>query len=472
MKIAIWGYGLPGREMYGFIGHFLRETKVVLIFDRNPEHVDRTGLRESTDVVPAERIREYYDRGEFDAVLIGVYTRRNTAVIKSELEKQNIPFIEREDLYTAFREEAGHVSTEKGPYHLVSRFCDRESEELFFGRLCIALTRDEGPFLQSVWKYSAGKPFIFYELQDAVQKTGVSRMILFGGGEDGRVNRLALRLSDYTAAAYCSPGPDPSADWPDAGPEETVIGPSDLMNPEYEDCLVILSSGKDRQRLHQILEELHFPKERIYDPGSAKRALIAGTRSGQYFDVWQPGEHEVYVDCGTYNGSTLVDFVLWTRRHYDAVYALEPLPEMQEKIEKRRGWESIHDLTVFPFAAGEKKETVPFFRTADPSGSFIIPPEEQEEHSFPIQAAALDDLISGPVTFIKMDIEGSEMAALRGAQRLIRTWRPRLAISIYHKPFDVLEVPDYLLSLVPEYRFRIRHYGAGLFETVLYAEAE
>ena len=64
------------------------------------------------------------------------------------------------------------------------------------------------------------------------------------------------------------------------------------------------------------------------------------------------------------------------------------------------------------------------------------------------------------------------MAALRGAQRLIRTWRPRLAISIYHKPFDVLEVPDYLLSLVPEYRFRIRHYGAGLFETVLYAEAE
>jgi len=67
-----------------------------------------------------------------------------------------------------------------------------------------------------------------------------------------------------------------------------------------------------------------------------------------------------------------------------------------------------------------------------------------------------------------MDIEGSELAAINGAEQLIRTWKPRLAISLYHKAEDVFEIPERILQIVPEYRFRIRHYGAGLFETVLY----
>ena len=71
-----------------------------------------------------------------------------------------------------------------------------------------------------------------------------------------------------------------------------------------------------------------------------------------------------------------------------------------------------------------------------------------------------------------MDIEGSELDAINGAQRLIRTWRPRLAISIYHQPLDFMAIPARLLELVPEYRFWIRHYGMGYYETVLYASAD
>lgn len=57
---------------------------------------------------------------------------------------------------------------------------------------------------------------------------------------------------------------------------------------------------------------------------------------------------------------------------------------------------------------------------------------------------------------LKMDIEGSELAALAGGAELIRTHRPFLAICVYHKANDLFEIPRYIKSLVPEYRFALR----------------
>ncbi len=73
------------------------------------------------------------------------------------------------------------------------------------------------------------------------------------------------------------------------------------------------------------------------------------------------------------------------------------------------------------------------------------------------------------VTFIKLDIEGSELEALRGAEKIIRRDKPRLAISIYHKPQDYFEIPLYIRGLVPEYKLYIRHHKFNKNDTVLYA---
>ena len=72
-------------------------------------------------------------------------------------------------------------------------------------------------------------------------------------------------------------------------------------------------------------------------------------------------------------------------------------------------------------------------------------------------------------TFIKMDIEGSELRALKGAEQSIHKYRPKLAISIYHRPEDIFTLPDLLLSYHPDYKFYLRHYSLGYFDTVLYA---
>ncbi len=72
------------------------------------------------------------------------------------------------------------------------------------------------------------------------------------------------------------------------------------------------------------------------------------------------------------------------------------------------------------------------------------------------------------VSFIKMDIEGAEMSALRGARETIKRCKPRMAISIYHSNEDMLDIPEYIHSLVPEYRLFLRAHTMGVAETILY----
>ncbi|MHB8062988.1 MAG: FkbM family methyltransferase, partial [Ruminiclostridium sp.] len=69
---------------------------------------------------------------------------------------------------------------------------------------------------------------------------------------------------------------------------------------------------------------------------------------------------------------------------------------------------------------------------------------------------------------IKMDIEGSELLALKGACNTIKKYKPYLAICVYHKTEDIFEIPKYLRSIIPSYKFYLR----GGIHTVLYAVPE
>jgi len=69
--------------------------------------------------------------------------------------------------------------------------------------------------------------------------------------------------------------------------------------------------------------------------------------------------------------------------------------------------------------------------------------------------------------FIKMDIEGAEVDAIRCASHIIAQHKPRLAISLYHKKSDMWVIPNMLKELCPEYRFWCRK-NAIDFEFVLY----
>lgn len=73
------------------------------------------------------------------------------------------------------------------------------------------------------------------------------------------------------------------------------------------------------------------------------------------------------------------------------------------------------------------------------------------------------------INYIKMDIEGGEINALYGAQNTISRFKPNLAISIYHNVEDLYEIPNFIKSIVPEYKFYISHKKNDFVETVLFA---
>lgn len=87
--------------------------------------------------------------------------------------------------------------------------------------------------------------------------------------------------------------------------------------------------------------------------------------------------------------------------------------------------------------------------------------------------ASVDDIVERKslprIDFLKLDIEGSEVDALCGAEKTIRTYRPRLGVCLYHANEHFSEIPLMLKDMNPCYEFYVRHMTWGLGETVLYA---
>ncbi len=76
------------------------------------------------------------------------------------------------------------------------------------------------------------------------------------------------------------------------------------------------------------------------------------------------------------------------------------------------------------------------------------------------------------VSLIKLDVEGSELQALRAGIETIMAFKPRLAISLYHLPQDLYELPFFIKTLLPDCKFYLGHHHPSLHETILYVLPE
>lgn len=98
---------------------------------------------------------------------------------------------------------------------------------------------------------------------------------------------------------------------------------------------------------------------------------------------------------------------------------------------------------------------------------------ENEESNAQTLTDTIDQLVSRAklerLNFIKMDIEGAELEALRGAENSIRKFTPNLAISIYHKPEHFWQIQRYIDGLNLGYKFFIEHFTIHAEETMLFA---
>ncbi|MBF0440428.1 MAG: FkbM family methyltransferase [Oligoflexales bacterium] len=193
----------------------------------------------------------------------------------------------------------------------------------------------------------------------------------------------------------------------------------------------------------------------------------------QYFtdEIFNLSDSEVFVDAGAFDGDTLQEFLKIKGNRFSKIIAFEPEKENYLKLEsfvenqpvEIRNKISLHNAGISDVGGVSviSFESVNASFEKDPIGS--APSRE-------VRLVSLDSHIGEEkVTFIKMDIEGSELKALRGASSIIRKHRPKLAICVYHRMEHLWEIPMYIKSLVPEYRIHIRHHSPQEFETVCYA---
>lgn len=193
-----------------------------------------------------------------------------------------------------------------------------------------------------------------------------------------------------------------------------------------------------------------------------KRSVGKKDQKNQYFvPELVFSDHEVIVDCGAFTGDAV-------KRFYKLipgckVIALEPDRKNFELLQKLK----LEGLKCVQAGAWSEDTTLNFSDNGGGSPNGAI----SDSGNVIIEVKALDHLEEcQSATYIKMDIEGAELEALRGAEKIIMERKPKLAICIYHKPQDFFEIPIYIKKLNPNYKLYVHHHFASYaIETVLYA---
>ena len=187
----------------------------------------------------------------------------------------------------------------------------------------------------------------------------------------------------------------------------------------------------------------------------------------QYFfdECLKLSDEEVLFDCGGFTGDTVLEFIKLTQGKYKKIISFEPDEKNFQKLKNLVQNRELQNIEVKNQATGQIQGKVGFVS----SGNMVSKVVKDQKEGNQVDIVALDNYLNEKPTIIKMDVEGFEFETLKGAETIIRSLKPKLAICIYHKTLDFYEIPMYLKSLVPEYKFKVRQHEPGFCETVLYA---
>lgn len=174
-------------------------------------------------------------------------------------------------------------------------------------------------------------------------------------------------------------------------------------------------------------------------------------------------ENEVFVDCGAHNGSVTKRFVEVTNGKYNKIYAIEADKDNFAALENNL--KNIPNTTNIKYALCDKNGEEKFYQGFDYASKLNKFGNET------VKITTLDSL-NIPATFIKMHLEGGELAALKGALKTINEHRPILAITIYHNSDGAWRTPLSLINSIADYKFYMHLHSWGGTGAVLYAIPE
>lgn len=191
----------------------------------------------------------------------------------------------------------------------------------------------------------------------------------------------------------------------------------------------------------------------------------------QYYNpLVKPEKNDIIIDAGGFDGIGAIDFINYLKGK-GRIITLEPSPSNFKILEKNIALARYsQNIISINKASWNKKDTLFFSHDITHPGARIT--NNQTPHK--IHAIDIDSLIKelkeDKVSIIKMDVEGSELKSLYGCLDTIKKYKPKLQISVYHRPEDLWEISNFIENLNLGYKQYLGHHYYGLWESVLYAK--
>lgn len=233
-------------------------------------------------------------------------------------------------------------------------------------------------------------------------------------------------------------------------PDTAVIGGEPFLKEhlaerfdDIEKVYSMLYDEMSRQTFKSIL------KYKITGKLKYLREYTASTEE-TFENIIKLGKSETYVDLGAFNGDTVLDFINHTNHSYKEIYAFEPNIRNFKKLS--RCIENLENIYAFNCAAWSENTTL-IFNTGGGRQSQV------SKKGIATDAKSVDSVLNGKkATYIKYDVEGAEKEAIKGSEQTIRLHSPKLCVAVYHRLFDMIDIPLQIKKINPDYKFYLRHY--------------
>ncbi len=194
-------------------------------------------------------------------------------------------------------------------------------------------------------------------------------------------------------------------------------------------------------------------------------------------------DNEVYVDGGAFTGYTIEQFLRTVGGQFRHIHAFEPLAENRRAVSSRlSGLQAEYLMPLAPRISIHKEglwdsrttllfnptQTIDSFGDAPPVNTqsahmidskileHLYDRETEKSVAIEVPVITIDEATDAKATFIKLEIEGAELEALNGAKQTIHQNRPQMALSIYHKPEDLVTITDFVASTGIDYKLGFR----------------
>jgi len=190
----------------------------------------------------------------------------------------------------------------------------------------------------------------------------------------------------------------------------------------------------------------------------------------RYKNIVTIEENDNIIDGGACYGDTALYFATKTKgKIFSFEFMKENLDIFKMNLELNPKYKNRIELIEQPLGLKTNEKLYSVFNGPGTSIS-----NNKIPNAIEFETISIDDYIKlnniEKIDFIKLDVEGSEEAILKGATETIRKFKPKLAICVYHKKDDLIVLPKLIKEILPEYRLYFNHYTILNTETVMYAK--